>query len=159
MESLFAYVDFESGQWDITKEWNEALLYFPETAGLDRNDWDPDQKHQICEAFWESEIAPANRGYAVEIGLIPYDRILLCDELGDHYHEPPHLLVEYNPSGEPFAGYANWIEGTGTNSEGRIWEPDPAKRISVFPKPLPDKRLERREKAEKVLDEITKKKP
>jgi hypothetical protein len=153
----FAYVDFETQEWDITKECNEATLYYPEIAGLDHNDWDSHGKRQICEAYWDTEIAPDKRGYAIEIGLIPYDRILLCDDLGDHYHEPPHLLVEFGSSGEPFSGYLTWIEGTGSNADRRIWEPDEAKRVSRFPNPLPDKRAERRQKAQTELDDLTKK--
>lgn len=83
--------------------------------------------------------AGANQAWAIEIGIISYDRILLCDELGDHYHEGPHLLVEYL-NGQPFEGFMRWIEFNDNYLGQRLWTPDESKRLTLFPKPIPDER-------------------
>ena len=94
----------------------------------------------------------ANQAWAMEIGVIKYDRILLCDELGDHCHEGPHLLVEYI-DGQPFNGFLRWIHSSVPYSGQRLWTPDESKRLSFFPKPIPDEREQWYEDVRKKADE------
>jgi hypothetical protein len=136
---FFAYANWETEEWDFAKESNEAIPSHPELFGLDGDAFDPEHLSQICRAYWERHVPALNQAWAIEIGIISYDRILLCDELGDHYHESPHLLVEYL-DGQPFEGFMQWIEPNDRYSGQRLWTPDESKRITFFPKPIPDER-------------------
>jgi hypothetical protein len=78
--------------------------------GLDRQDEDPGDTMQVARAFWELNVPESNRAFACEVGIIEYERILLCDEGGDRYNEGPHLLVEFTAQGSPFSMVRNWTE-------------------------------------------------
>lgn len=149
---FFAHANWETAEWDFTKESNEAIPDHPELFGLDRDAFDPEHKSQICRAYWERHVSALNQAWAIEIGIISYDRILLCDELGDHYHEGPHLLVEYL-DGQPFEGFMRWIEPNDRYMGHRIWKPEESKRLSFFPEPIPDEREQWYEEMRKTSEE------
>jgi hypothetical protein len=71
---------------------------------------------------------------------VHYDQILLFDELGDVEHPGPHLLIDYSESGDPFV--KGWGYEYMTSHDGYQSRSDPGKRISYFPKPVPDVREE-----------------
>lgn len=141
-KKYYASVDWNTGEWDFTKEHNAAIPNQPTLYGLDYNSWDAEGKSQLCLAFLNVKVPAQNRAWAIEIGLIPYEHVLLCDEIGDRYNEPPHLLIEYKPGGSPFRSYGQWLQPMVGYAGDRIFEPDPKKRVSIFPTPLPDLRDE-----------------
>lgn len=155
---FLAFVNWETGEWDFTKEYNDAHSTYPPVHGLDHTDWDPDEKALICRAYWELHVPEQNRAYAVEVGIIEYDRILLCDELGDHYNPGPHLLVDYVDS-RPFKGFGRWIESAAADSSRRLWTPEEVKRLSFFPKSIPDERDQHRAEIIRRSQERQKKTP
>jgi hypothetical protein len=75
--------------------------------------------------------------FAIRASAIAYESILLCDDLGDVYHEGPHLLVEYNNRACHSCLHVN---GSSLRISGGEVQPDPTKRISVFPNEIPDER-------------------
>jgi len=93
------------------------------------------------------------RAWAIEVGTIEYDRILLCDELGDRYHEGPHLVVEF-VDGQPFNRFEQWIESADAYSK-RLLLPDESKRSSFFPQATPDEREQWHEDMRKRAEDGT----
>lgn len=135
----FAYVNWDTGEWDFTNESNEALVHQPELSGIERRWWDPDEKSQQCRAYWELHVPEPQRAWAIEVGIIEYERILACDELGDIYNEGPHLLVEYVDA-QPFKGFRQFIESAVPSSNQCLGKLDESKHVQLFPKSIPDER-------------------
>ena len=153
----FAYVNWENEEWDFTKHANTA--WPPQDLfGLDRESLDPGDTMQVARAFWELNVPEANRAFAYEVGIIEYERILLCDEIGDRFNEGPHLLVEFTPQGSPFSMVRSWIEAAGSLYDARrLREPDTAKRLSIFPKELPDEREKWHAELKRRVEELSSK--
>jgi hypothetical protein len=150
--SHLAYVNWETKEWDIIEEATEAVVTHPELWGVAYNDWDPEQRSHICKIWWQRNVPEKNRAFAMKAESIEYDRILLCDELGDHYNEGPHLLVEYVDS-RPFSRKLKWIQPEDPQSGERISWPKDEKRIAFFPNPIPDEREEYYEEVRKRREE------
>lgn len=149
---FFAYVNWETEEWDFTKESNEAMPHHPSLFGLDRSATDPEDKSGRCRAYWELHVPEGQRAWAIELGFIEYDRILACDELGDRYNEGPHLLVEY-VDGQPFKWFSRSIESADPHSSRFLGSPDERRRIQFFPKEIPDEREQWHEHLLKRINE------
>lgn len=156
---FYAYVNWDTEEWDIIEEdaANLAIVSHPQIWGLGYNAFDPQNRSHIARAWWEMHVPEENRGFAIKMESIEYERILVCDELGDRYHEGPHLLVEYI-NGWPFSGKLKWIESEDDHihSGRRVWWPKEEKRIVYFPKPLPDETEHFREYLRKRAEERNK---
>ena len=152
-KKLFAYMDWETGEWDILESWNDATPPSqPELAGLDWGAWDRDGMSEVCRAYWSLHVPPEKQAHAVRASAIPYDRILLVDELGDSSNEGPHLLVDYMNGEPPFPKCYQWMQSE-QFPDKRLDEPDLAKRISIFPKEVPDEREQWRAEVAKRVEE------
>ena len=154
---FFAYVNWQTEEWDFIREANEAMPTYPHLYCLEPGDWDAYGKCQIARAYWELHVPEERRAWAIEVGTIEYERILLCDELGDRYHEGPHLLVEF-VDGWPFNRLERWIESADGYSK-RLPSPDESKRLSFFPKPIPDEREQWHEDMRKRAEDGMREKP
>lgn len=86
--------------------------------------------------FWFEYVPERERAYLKVLRYVPLERILAIDPIGDGFYPIPHLLIELNPS-----------DGLFTQEKGGYFEssrdvliplePDPDKRIPLFPNPLP----------------------
>ena len=75
----------------------------------------------------------------IELRIIPYERIIAIDEIGDIYHPGPHLLVEYSSEGIPFKPNAKYIflEPFSSNINiGKDMNIKEGRQISYFPSEL-----------------------
>jgi hypothetical protein len=61
-------------------------------------------------------------------------------------------VVEYL-DGQPFEGFMRWIEPNDHYMGHRIWMPEDSKRLSFFPKPIPDEREQWYEEMRKMSEE------
>lgn len=137
-ERYYAYVNWESKEWDIFESIN-ALRTFPEIFGLERNAFDPEGFMDIADAYCNLNVPEENRAWAITISPIHYDRILAIDEIGDLYNQAPHLLVDYN-QGSPFEHRSHMYLESAQRYGSKTLRPDDGKRIAFFPKKLPDER-------------------
>lgn len=150
---MYAYANFDTGEWDALEDYDVSIPSHPVVWGADADvgDWD---KRSLYDAFWEMRIEPLNQAWMMQLGTIAYDRILLCDEIGDSFNDGPHLIVEWTREDDPFDLRCTRIEWA--HDSGRTFQVDHTKRIPFFPKPLPDLREERQEKARKHLEDLKK---
>jgi hypothetical protein len=135
-----AYVNWETQEWDILAGADIAIPFHPALFGLDRESWDPDDKADIYNAYWNRHVPEAHRAWAMELRFIHYDRIIAFDDIGDHYNEGPHLLVDYSPTNGPFERSAHRFLKSARPYDGRGVLPDEKLRVSFFPKEMPDER-------------------
>lgn len=57
---------------------------------------------EACDRLWRyfyNGVPERNRAWFDTYALVHYDEILLVDELGDAFFDPPHLLIERGPEG------------------------------------------------------------
>ena len=141
-----AYVNWETQEWDLIRDVNIAIPHHPDVYGLRHRTGDRLDLEHLAKSYWQRKVSSENLAYGVLVGVIPYERILLCDELGDKFNPAPHLLVEYLGE-DPFELTSAWLESA--NDSDRQLVPTDEKRIQYFPSPLPDVRQEMAEEARK----------
>lgn len=135
----FAYVNWGTKEYDVLDDYDAGIPSYPEIAGLDRGWDDPNKVSHRYHMYWFNNIPDVNRAWAIEARIIPYDRILAYDEIGDSYNEGPHLLVEYSSNGEPFelGRGLSLLISAGSYMNNAILQKE-AKRISFFPPEIPE---------------------
>ena len=135
----FAYVNWGAKEYDVLHDYDAGIPSYPGVAGLER-DWnDPGGISDRYHVYWGKNIPDVNRAWAIEARIIPYDRILAYDEIGDSYNEGPHLLVEYSSNGEPFepGRRLSLLISAGSYMSNAVLQKE-AKRISFFPSEIPE---------------------
>ncbi len=135
----FAYVNWETKEYDVLEDYDAGVPSYPEIAGLNRGWNDPSSVSDRYHRYWLTNIPDVNQAWAVKVRIIPYDRILAYDEIGDSYNNGPHLLVEYSSNGEPFElgrGLSLLISARSYMNIA-ILEKE-AKRVSFFPSEIPE---------------------
>lgn len=100
----------------------------------------PPRDEELCDRLWRffhNEIPVAERAWLEVIGWIPYDDILIVDDLGDAYNESPHVLVERVHRFGFFAHQRSFIQ-LDRDRESGILHPEELRRARLFPNPIPD---------------------
>jgi len=137
-KKYFAYVNWETKEYDVLKDFDAGVPSYPEICYLNRDWWDPNNVYQRYHTYWLDNIPEDNRAWALELRIIHYDRILAFDEIGDIYHPGLHLLVEYGPSNDPFEPNRGVLLLMSAKMYGPSpIEPSDGKRISFFPSEIP----------------------
>lgn len=130
----YAYADWETGEWDIINDSDLSFPCNPELLDLPKVYYDElNDKNFNASPLWDN-IDENFRGFYYEIRPIHFDRILLVDDLGDNYHEGPHLIVDYL-NNSPFENKQyKFIKSSRAYSIDFIKDPKPDKRINIFNK-------------------------
>jgi hypothetical protein len=127
----FAYIDDDRKHWDYANVINDAQL---------RTDADPwrginsrEDNRQELWAFW-SELPRGNQAWLDVWAVLPFDRILEVDELGDDITEHPHIyIMPYAGISRPFEyDYPELRFADGWSGGGSI-EPTRNNRVAKFP--------------------------
>jgi len=136
----FAYVNWGNKEYDVLQDYDAGIPSYPEISGLEEGWNDPNKISDRYQMYWLRDISDMNRAWAIEARIIPYDRILAYDDIGDSYNEGPHLLVEYSSNGEPFepGRGLSLLISAGSYMNNAILQKE-AKRISFFPSEIPEK--------------------
>ncbi len=130
----YAYVNWETKEYDILSEYDDGVPSHPMVCDLEERWWDPNNLAQKYHNYWWNSVPEANRAMAIELRIIHYDRIIALDEIGDIYHPGPHLLVEYGTDGQPFEPKRRrwFLESSSDNTKIMDLRTD-GKRVSSFP--------------------------
>jgi hypothetical protein len=100
----------------------------------------PPRDEELCERLWRffhNEIPEDERAWLEVVGWIRYDDILLVDDLGDAFNEPPHLLVQRQHKHGFFAHQRSFLQ-LDRVQDAEPLDPDRLKRTALFPDPIPD---------------------
>lgn len=128
-KKYLAYVNWETGEWDMIENLDLALRRYPNIWSLDEKFYDKyDRHHSEAYEKWNL-VQPNNQAFHIELKAIHFDRIVLVDEIGDAYHQPPHIVVDYI-NGSPFENKSH-ILLRGTNPHNFL-KPEEEKRIKYF---------------------------
>ena len=135
----FAYVNWQTKEYDVLLDYDDGVPNSPDIYNLDRGWYDPNKVQHRYRSYWSGEIPNINRAWLMILKIISYDRILAFDEIGDCYNEGPHLLLEYDSNVGP------WEQNRGLSilRSADPYIPDAileqeGKRISFFPRDIPE---------------------
>jgi hypothetical protein len=106
-----------------------------------RNGFDkvPERNAELCERVWRyfyNVVPEDERAWLEIVGWIDYDDILLVDDLGDAFHEPPHVLVNRGPRG--FFAHTRELLQLDRDHARDPYDPAKLRRTRLFPDPIPD---------------------
>lgn len=121
---FFAYLSHDPLEWDAALSLNDA----PARDSWNEGNGGHARRSAIFD-FWNT-LPRENQSWFEVLALVPYDQIIAIDELGDNYHQEPHVYVEFNGDTGPFAGYAKNI------SSGGQWD-----KFEFSPESLSDRRV------------------
>ena len=126
-----AYANWESEEWDFIESHDNAFSRYPEIKFYDY-ETDANQLNRISAYEKWDEVDSNHKAFFVEVKPIHFDRIVLVDEIGDPYHEAPHLVVDFI-NNSPFENKTfTFLEGAERHHSHFINMPDTKKRIKVF---------------------------
>jgi hypothetical protein len=100
----------------------------------------PPRDEELCERLWRfyhNAIPPDERAWLEVVGWIPYDDILLVDDLGDAFNEPPHVLATRGHAHGFFAQTRSFLRGD-RDMDSEPLDAAKLRRIKLFPEPIPD---------------------
>jgi hypothetical protein len=129
----FAYINWETNEWDIIEDYDDGFPFYPELYGLPEKFYqDLRENHWKAREIWD-KLSETNKGYYFEVRPIHFDRILLVDEIGDCYNPPPHIIVDYL-NNSPFENrIIRYIEsGKSLYPHEHLQDPNNDKRIDFF---------------------------
>lgn len=130
---FYAYVDDAGQRWDYDKRFDKGWPRHPELVGLERESRD-EQENEMHSRWWQ--LPERNRAALEIVGFVHYDRVLAVDELGDRFHQGPHLFIEFSEEEGPFDGYQDWVKYGADGSRNRI-RPTKDSRGNFLPDVLP----------------------
>lgn len=135
----YAYANWETKEYDILSKYDAGIPTHPIIAGQKEQWWDPNNLGQRYRNYWWDKVPETNRAWFIELRIIPYDRIIALDEIGDIYHPGPHLLVEYGTDGQPFKPNAKhcFIDSSYIARDKHTMNIQDGKRITYFPAEIP----------------------
>jgi len=138
----FAYINWETKEFDILPEYDEGVPIDYMPSELEEQWRDPKKLHQRYHTYWWNQVPEANRSSYFELRVIPYDRIIAIDDIGDKYYRKPHLLVEYETNGQPFKSHARLQLIESFKRPNDLLNVREGKRISYFPNEIPEINLD-----------------
>jgi hypothetical protein len=135
----YAYVNWDNGEYDYLPDFDDGVpqQYMPdEVEEKLRGSKSLGQRYR---EYWFHQVPEENRSWYVELRIIPYERILAIDNIGDFYYQKPHLIVEYERDGQPFTlnKKRQFIE-TDRGQRGNYLDVMDGKHISYFPSEIPE---------------------
>ena len=88
--------------------------------------------------YWWNHLPETNRAWYTEVRIIPYERIIAVDNIGDSCYRSLHLLVEYESDGQPFKTHAKGVFIERFLGHRNIIDIHDCKLISYFPDEIPE---------------------
>lgn len=129
-------VDPQTGKllkWDYSDEYNMALVH----DDYWNNPKDETDVHYRGYRFSQT-IDKANRAYYETEAIIPYDRIIEIDNLGDPNAHCPHIFVDVAKNGSWFAYGENFLRpDDNLGSSSSVYDEHEKLRIKHFTKKIP----------------------
>src|SRR5690606_4863247 len=138
-----AYVDWTTGEWDFIEDDLRKDGVFHD-LGAFRYAQAPSGwlQQRNYYAYWSSRVPDATKAHLVVFGRLPYERILLVDELGDAENAGPHILINYLQGKDlveqTFGPELYWSLRSARSYDNRSIAPEDHKRVAYFPKEIPE---------------------
>lgn len=100
----------------------------------------PHKDEAECDRLWRyyhNEIPKDERAWLETVGWIRFDDILLVDDLGDAFHDPPHILLRRDNEHGFFTHTRRFLTLDQHGSHERF-DPAELRRTRKFPDPIPE---------------------
>jgi hypothetical protein len=138
-----AWIAADGRGWDFLRESNSAGMRadLPHDAWGKRDEDDdldtPEDVERRGMAFWNEYVPEKDQAWLHIQRLVPLDRVIAIDPVGDGYFPVPHVLVEFDADLGPFSdGATGWFEAP-YGRGGVAIRPNDVERVTLFPKKLP----------------------
>jgi hypothetical protein len=129
-----AWISKDRKRFDFVDTCSHVL---PGRNGFDKS---PARDEELCERLWRffhNAIPAGERAWLEVVGWIQYDDILLVDDLGDAFNEPPHVLVNRGHAYGFFTHTRSFLQPDRDMSVEYL-DPQKLRRSELFPEPIPD---------------------
>jgi len=152
-KEFYAYSNNETKEWDYYEKTSSQALFGHEDPWKDTNKQEERIKqNSLIHDFWFYRIPEDNQAWLRIYYFIPFDRIILIDEMGDDYTNNygrvcPHLYINFQPKYGPFNDRMRVLIESSSRFGGITYSPDKNKRIKYFPKVIPEIPKEEKEKS------------
>lgn len=106
----------------------------------------PQRDTEQCDRLWRffhNAIPEGERGWLEIVGWISLDDILLVDDLGDAFNEPPHILAMRDHRHGSFTHTRAFLQPD-RDPDGDHLDLENLKRTRLFPDPIPDREWKQR---------------
>lgn len=140
MEHEYLAAKDGEGRWDAILS-HDVLMDKAESELSSLKSWSVEgrpQRDRSAYEFWSEYIDEGDRAHLRILRLVPLDRILALDPLGDGYFPVPHILVEFSETNGPFSEIRGrrlrGLRDFGGNFDLDLSEEN---RGRIFPDPLP----------------------
>lgn len=129
-------------KWDAILDF-DVMLHGAEGELRAANAWgrdDQDAPDRSAFEFWHEYIEESQRAYLKEARMVPLERILALDVMGDGFFPVPQILVEFASETGPFShGTYPRLERANRYAGAIDLDVDASNRTRIFPVPLPDR--------------------
>lgn len=88
--------------------------------------------------FWLEYVPEGERAHLKIIGVVPFERIVAIDPIGDGYYPVPHIFADFSADNGPFDRTNAYLEFGGEFAPRIDLEPGEETRSQYFPDPLPE---------------------
>lgn len=136
VRQYYAWADVRTEEWDAYRNVDMGVPQHLQRWSVE------EQQKQITREepvrrFYFARVPKLNQAHLYVLGLIPYDRILLVDEIGDVAYPGPHIVVDCTGFDWLFEGCRDRIlQGYDFLSDPGFF-PSAENRRPFFPEPLP----------------------
>jgi hypothetical protein len=135
VHEYWARANFETREWDRIEEWDQAYVRHPALAdGPTWATFHGSEEEEQARRYWYTKVPDDERAMYRVLGFVHYDRIALVDEIGDQWHEPPHLLLDCLTPDQLFNDFADVVE---SRAERNFMVADQELRRPMFPETFP----------------------
>jgi hypothetical protein len=150
---FYAYTNNDKEEWDYYEKFMSRGGFNRDDPWENRNKKQDREKSNLIHDYWYYRIPEANRAWVRVYEFIPFNRIIVIDEMGDEYTNGygqvcPHLYVNFHPKNGPYDGRTiAWVEPCGGRfAAPQHYEPKKEKRIKHFPVIIPEISQEEKDK-------------
>jgi hypothetical protein len=136
-QELWAWAKFDEREWDIISKFDLGWPREPAVRFLPEGFPHRSEEEETARRYWLTKVPKTEQARYRLYGFIHYDRILIIDDIGDNYHEPPHVIVDCRTGRLGFFDDVRAIIETDDRRSSKRLFADEAKRQALFPKVLP----------------------
>ena len=138
-----AWIAPDQSGWDAWEQCDFAEIHAERGLPHDSSRWERARAlpsgHQHALDFWEEFVPEEDQAWLHKSRIIPFDRVLAVDALGDNFYPVPHLFVEFLPEHGPLHPDLQAQYFNSTRDPQFDYSPLDNPRVSLFPQRIPER--------------------
>ncbi len=135
----YAYLSPDGAAWDALEQVNLVEIAVQRHIDQTRNTFDRGVDHEErCREFWSAHVDAGSRATYRRHRLVPFDRIVAIDPVGDLHRPIPHVYVDFAATGDPYdPDRKGEVIERSERFQRESVDADPSTRVRIFPDVLP----------------------